>query len=238
MKLSIVIPVYNESRRIKKTLCELFEYLKTLNYDYEVIIVNDGSKDNTIAIASESSNSKTLIIDNPKNKGKGFVVRQGMLAATGDYILFMDADMATPIDQLPLFIECLNNGAQFAYAIRTHQKYDNKKRFLLGLGFLFLAHLFALKEPVIDTQCGFKMFNKETANFIFSKMRINGGVFDVEMFFIAQKHKIKGRYISVLWDAVPGSTINIFKCILFDPIDLIRIRIYDILGFYRHNQTK
>ncbi len=233
MNISVVIPAYNESKRISKSLLELEDYLKIIKCNYEIIVVNDGSKDNTSETVKALNIDKLKLIDYKPNKGKGYAVRKGMLEAEGDYILFMDADMATPIDQLPLFVEALDKGAQFAYGIRTYQKYDNKKRFILGIGFVLLAHLLVLQSPVLDTQCGFKIFKKDAAKFIFNKMRINGGTFDIEMFYIAQKNNISGSFIPVRWIDVQGSTINILKCILFDPFDLIRIRLNGIFNLYK-----
>jgi dolichyl-phosphate beta-glucosyltransferase len=233
MRLSVVIPVYNESHRIENTLSVLTDYLSTFYPDYEVLVANDGSKDDTVKIVRDFERRNVRLLDNGVNHGKGYVVRQGMLEATGDYILFMDADMATPIDQLPLFIKALDAGANFAYGIRTYQKYEKKRRLILGLGMVALAHIIVLSKPVIDTQCGFKAFRRDVSRLLFRKMRISGGTFDIEMFFLSQLYNLEGVGIPVFWNNVPGSRINMLKCVLFDPIDMIRIRLNHIMGYYK-----
>jgi len=197
-----------------------------------VLVVSDGSSDATVAIAQSFAGRRVQVLANPRNHGKGYVVRQGMLAATGDYVLFMDADMATPIDQLPLFLAALDQGAPFAYGIRTYQKYDHNFRLILGLGFVMLAHLLVLRQPVMDTQCGFKIFRREIAQRMFKRLRISGGIFDLELFLIAQRLHLDGTCIPVRWNHVPGSRINIPKCVIGDPLDMLRIRCHDLLGHY------
>lgn len=232
MKLSVVIPAYNESHRLGATLTELCDYLKEHYPDYEVLVVNDGSRDATAAIACSFAGRGVRLLDNARNRGKGAVVRQGMLAAAGERVLFMDADMATPIDQLPLFHKALDEGAPFAYGIRTYQKYETNGRLILGLGFLLLAHLVVLRRPVSDSQCGFKLFRREVAQAIFARMRINGGTFDLELFCVAQRLGHEGACVPVRWLNQPGSRINIVKCLVQDPCDMLRIRINDTLKRY------
>lgn len=237
--LSIVIPAFNEEHRIVASLKETTAYLASKKFDYEIIVVDDGSKDATVrTIENNFGRSGYLkVFKNGCNRGKGYSVRRGILEAKGEYILFCDADNATPIHELDRFIKVLQgNSADFAYGVRIIREQAGllKKilRAVLGRGFLFLAHLIVLKKSIFDSQCGFKCFKRKTAQDIFKRALIENGVFDVEIFFIAQKFGYAGVPIPVSWRHVPGSTINIFKCVLQDPFSMLRIRINDISKKY------
>lgn len=237
--LSIVIPAFNEEHRIVKSLEEITAYLDSKDFAYEIIVVDDGSSDSTVkAIENNFNNNENLrILQNGLNRGKGYSVRRGVLDAKGEYILFCDADNATPIEELDKLIQALQKDeADFAYGIRIIREEASflKKIFrtALGSGFLFLAHSIVLEKPVIDTQCGFKCFKRRVAQDIFRRVLIENGVFDVEVFFIAQKLRYMGAAVPVAWKYIPGSTINVWKCILGDPFSMLKIKLNDLLKRY------
>jgi dolichyl-phosphate beta-glucosyltransferase len=243
MNLSIIIPAYNEQKRILKTLESLNNYLSRQDYEYEIIVVNDGSKDNTVKVVNEKVNEiKNLkIIDNEKNNGKGFVVKQGMMAATGKYRLFMDADNSTSIDHIekawPLFAE------GYEIVIGSRDSKDAKGaiqavsqpflRILLGNIGNLIIQFFAI-PGIWDTQCGFKVFTEKAVLSIFPKMKIDRWGFDIEALFIARisGYKKKIGIIPVNWindsESKVGLSgyIQVFK-------ELFQIRFYHLKGCYK-----
>ncbi|MFH0937839.1 MAG: dolichyl-phosphate beta-glucosyltransferase [Planctomycetota bacterium] len=233
--LSVVIPAYNESRRIKQTFREIREWLdKHFSQRYEVIVVDDGSRDNTVALVEEEAAQwpNLRLLRQPKNFGKGAAVRRGCLDARYEYVLFMDADHATPIEELCAFFPKIKNGFEIVAGVRTYQETEDRSRRIMGLSLLILAHLFVFKKAVVDSQCGFKLFRREVCQEIFSRCRTNGGMIDIEIFYLA--HKL-GRHIwfaPVYWHNKAGSTINVLRCVLFDPFDLMAIRWRGLRGVY------
>ncbi len=218
MHLSVIIPAYNEEKRIIKTLESLNSYLSRQDYEYEIIVVNDGSKDNTFNVVNERIGEiKNLrIINNKENRGKGFVVRQGMLECKGKYRLFMDADNSTSIDHVEKMWPLLAEGNDIVIGSRDSK--DNPegkqevpqsflKRFLGNAGNLMIQ---ALAVPGIwDTQCGFKLFTQKAASDIFSRTIIDGWGFDIEALFIARIKKYKIGVIPVKWVNDPNSKVGI-----------------------------
>jgi dolichyl-phosphate beta-glucosyltransferase len=236
--LSIVIPAYNESHRIVKSMEEIIEYLESKIFSSEIIVVDDGSTDDTARIVEEKFRGNNVkVIRNGQNRGKGYTVRNGMLAAKGKYVLFADADNATPIKELNrLLREIEEEDIDFAYGIRLIRReggfVKNLIRKIIGRGFLFLAHAIVLKDFIYDTQCGFKCFRRSAARKIFEKALIESGVFDVEIFFLAEKFGLRGTPVPVHWRHMPGSTINVYKCIIGDPFSMMRIKLNDMMGKY------
>ena len=225
--LSVVIPAYNERKRIVQTFNEIRVWLdEHFAGRYEVLVVDDGSRDNTCAIVdAEAAKWKELsLLRQPRNLGKGAAVRRGCLAAKNDYVLFMDADHATPIDELRAFFPKLEAQYNMVAGVRTFQEDESKSRRVLGLGLLMLAHVIVFEKAVVDSQCGFKIFRREVCQKIFSRCRIDGGMIDVEIFCIAHNLNEHIWYAPVHWDNKEGSTINVLRCIINDPFDLLLIR--------------
>ena len=231
MYLSVVIPAYNEERRLPKTLEEIDDYLRRQSYDYEIIVVNDGSKDKTAEVVRcLTPGVKHLrLIDNKENNGKGFVARQGLLEAKGEYRLFTDADNSTSIDQIEkMWIE-FKNGYDIVIGSRDVKGavLDPPQPFLrnviLGKGFkLFRKFIIGLWR-IEDTQCGFKCFTRESAEKIFPKCKINRFAFDPEILVVAKKSGYKIKEIPVLWKNDPESKVK-FKSMLKMAADLVKIR--------------
>ena len=239
MHLSVVIPAYNEEKRTPKTLREIDKYLRKQNYDYEIIVVSDGSRDKTAEVVRRlSSQIKHLrVIDNKKNHGKGFVVRQGLKEAKGRYLLFTDADNSTSIDQVEKILPELEKGFDIVIGSR-----DVKgavldppqpwiRSVILGEGFKLFRKIVIGLWGIEDTQCGFKAFKREVINKVFPKCQIDRFAFDPEILVLAKRAGFKIKEIPVYWKNDPESKVK-FKNMIKMALDLIKIRINLIKGVY------
>ncbi len=204
-KLSVVIPAYNEASRISHTLLAVSDYLKNQAYEYEILVVNDGSKDNTAGVVRdlEPSIQNLHLIDNKENHGKGWVTKQGMLAATGDVRLFMDADNSTAVDEVEKMLPLFDQGYEVVIGSRriqgsvitVHQPWF---RDFLGGVFRLIVHT-AVPIGVTDSQCGFKAFSGTAAQAIFPKQSIYRWAFDVEILALARKMGFKLKEVPITW---------------------------------------
>ena len=237
--LSVIIPTYKESKRLPRTLDEIVPYLSKFP-SYEILVVDDNSPDGTGEIVNRygSTNPNIKLITQPGKIGKGAAVRRGCLEANGRYVLFMDADHSTPINELDAFLTMMNTHPCDAIAgVRTYQDDESRGRRIIGLLGQLLAHVIVFQKAVVDSQCGFKLFTREAAQKIFPLARVDGGMLDVELFYIMHKYGISCRFIPVSWANKPDSRINIPACIIRDPIDMLRIRWRDLLGVYLNPLT-
>ena len=227
--LSIVIPVYNESNRVHLCIQALTEYLPTLGFETEVVFVDDGSPDNTVAKIRELSPTfKYDIVSYTPNRGKGEAVRQGMLHAKGAYRLFMDADMSTPINELEKFLPYMNNGSDVIIGSRKTKgahilKSQPLWRKKLGEVFTLMSNVL-LVPGVTDFTCGFKVFSKTAAETIFTRQKIERWGFDAEILFIAAKHGFKIIEVPVNWINDAGTKVELKKDVLRSLNDLYQIR--------------
>lgn len=236
ISVSVVIPAYNESANIERSLSAILYYLNNKEYDFEVIVVNDGSKDNTLDLAKKFL-PEIRILENPGNKGKGYTVKNGMLNATKENVLFLDADLATPIEELENALRFINEypiviGSRNLResVILTAQPYYRQ---MMGKIFALLARAIA-GINVKDSQCGFKMMKREVAQKIFPKMTITGWCFDVELLFLAQLENYKIKEMPVRWiDNAATTKIKPFKSSLEMFRDLLKVR-----GNYRKGLYK
>ena len=238
--LSIVIPAYNEENRIGRTLKETFDYLDQQNYDSEVIVVNDGSRDHTIDKVREfepRGRGRLRLIENPGNRGKGYSVRNGMLHARGEIALFYDADLSTPTSEIIKVIEPIaadQFDVVFGSRMLNYELIGTHQSFLRELrgrgGNLFLRVMLDLQFK--DTQCGFKAFRRETVNSVFPLQRINGWGFDIEILFITQKQGWRLLETPVKWDHVDGSKVTILGSTINVLMEVMTIRINDLTGKY------
>ncbi len=215
--LSVIIPAYNEEKRISKTLFEIDKYLSERDYQYQIIVVDDGSKDKTVEVVEKLKElvANLSVIKNAKNHGKAWVVRQGMLEADGQIRLFTDADNATSIDHFEKMIPLFEQGDDLV--IGSRDKKDAKgakqavpqsfiKRQLGNLGNL-LIQLLAVRG-IWDTQCGFKAFTANAAEDIFSRCQIDQWGLDIEVLAIARKLGYKIGIIPVYWVNDPHSKVS------------------------------
>jgi dolichyl-phosphate beta-glucosyltransferase len=215
IQLSIVIPAYNEQARLPRTALETIRWCTTRNLDFELIITDDGSRDGTLALGRlfEEGDARIRTLACP-HMGKGAAVRMGMLNSKGRFVLFMDADGATPLNEIPKLLAAIEEGHDVAIGSRVVQHpgevevKTSLKRRLIGRVFAFLVNLFAI-EGIADTQCGFKMFRREVIAAIFSRQRIVGFAFDVEILYIARRLSLSIAEIPVNWIAQPGSKVNL-----------------------------
>lgn len=241
MHLSIIVPAYNEEKNLEKNINKYNEYLNQQSYDYEIIIVNDGSVDDTKKIANKLAlkNKKIKLINNKINKGKGAAVRTGLMSATGDFRLFIDADGATSINHLDKVWPCFKNGYNIVIGSRSAKDangaYQAKpqpawKRLLGACGNHFIQ--FLTIKGIHDTQCGFKILTKEAVLKIAPKMTINRWLFDTEMLVIAEAHGYKIAKIPVEWFNSPNSRVGI-KGYFSSLKDIVKIKYNLITGKYR-----
>lgn len=216
--LSVIIPAYNEEKRISNTLLDIDKYLSKQDYSYEIIVVSDGSKDKTAAIVNKFSDliKNLRLIDNKENHGKGWVVRQGILEAKGRYRLFMDADNATTIDHFEKMIPLFKQGFKVIIGSRDKKDAPGAKQ-AVAQSFLkrqignfgnILIQLLAV-SGIWDTQCGFKAFTNKATNDIFERCLIDRWGFDIEALAIARKLDYKIGIIPVNWVNDPESKVSL-----------------------------
>ena len=232
--LSVVIPTFNEVHRLPQTLREIRPYLEREYPAHEVIVVDDRGVDGTAEAVLEVGKTwpELRLLRQPRNIGKGAAVRRGMLDARCDLILFMDADHATPITEMEKFMPFFEtHGRDVVVGVRTYQD-DSKWRRIVGLVLQILSHLIVFDRAVVDSQCGFKCFTADVARTVFRLSRIDGGMFDVEIFAIMQRLGIRPYYEQIRWANKAGSRINTIKCMICDPFDMMVIRFNGMLGRY------
>mmetsp|Transcript_11078 Transcript_11078/g.17517 ORF Transcript_11078/g.17517 Transcript_11078/m.17517 type:complete len:306 (-) Transcript_11078:55-972(-) len=235
VKLSIIVPAYNEEERIKKMLDDTLAYLKTKDFSAEIIIVDDGSKDKTTAIGLEYSESvgtsNLRVLTLKENQGKGGAVQQGMLHARGELLLMADADAATEIRDLDKLLVAMESsrdsktGHGIVVGSRAHmeEKSVAKRKWyrsVLMYGFHCLVYGLAVKT-VRDTQCGFKLFTRPTARVLFTTMNLRRWCFDVELLHIAEKLKMPIREVPVNWQEIPGSKLRLLEASILMGRDLV-----------------
>jgi glycosyltransferase involved in cell wall biosynthesis len=226
-EISIVIPAYNEEKRIEKSLQEIIKYCKNNFQKYEVIVVDDGSKDKTREIVRRYS-EKVKLVENGVNRGKGYSVRQGILQAQHGLILFSDSDLATPIKEVAKMIEEIDQGHDVVIASRNMKESDIQikqplYRQLLGKSFPLLVNMITL-PGFKDTQCGFKLFKKEAGQKIVRLQTLERFSFDVEILFIAKKLGYKIKEVPVTWIDQPGSKVSVGRDSFKMLKDLVLIR--------------
>ncbi len=214
--LSVIIPAYNEENKIKETLGVVYNYLVRQNYSWEAIVVSDGSSDKTVEMVSEFISNKPgfNLIANSLNHGKGFVVRQGMLQAQGDFRLFTDADNSTSIEQIekfwPYFAEGYDTviGSIEISGAKINERAQWYRRFL-GHYSKYLIRIVAGLWQIHDTQRGFKCFTAKSAQDIFSRAKINRFGFDIEVLALAKKIGYKIKEVPVIWNNPGGSSVHL-----------------------------
>ena len=225
--VSIVIPAYNEEKRIKETIIALRSYLKAKKYTYEIIAVDDGSTDGTLSVLRDIFSADLRIITITKS-GKGKAVKEGVLAANYEYVFFMDADLSTKAEEIETFVEIFKKEPETGVIIGSRYLPEDSViiqppfRNLVGKTFSFVKSKL-LGINFYDSQCGFKAFRMDAAKKIFSKSVIKGFSFDVEILYIALLNGIKVKEVSVDWRHRPGGHVNIIADSVPMLLELIHI---------------
>ena len=226
--LSIVLPAHNEEQRLPQTLLQLNEFIKNQPYGVEIVIVENASSDRTLEIAREfAEKNKNVLVIHEERPGKGLAVKQGMLAASGDFRFFCDVDFSMPVDQIPRFLPPQLNGVDIAIASREAKgavRYDEPLyRHFVGRIFNMMVWVLAL-PGINDTQCGFKCFSAEASNRLFPLQTIDGWTFDVEILAIAKKLGYKIVEIPVPWYYQPQSKVRVVRDFMRTFKELIKVR--------------
>jgi glycosyltransferase involved in cell wall biosynthesis len=234
-----VIPAYNEGERLGPTLDRVLTFICQHPWDAEVIVVNDGSKDQTAAVVgnyAQKSGGIIRLIENPGNRGKGYSVRNGVLNSTGDIILFTDADLSAPIEEATKLIAALADGADIAIGSRWSRSELQTQRQSLSrqaLGRIFNGLLrILLRLDFKDTQCGFKAFRLQAAKTLFPLQRIERWGFDPEILFLARKRGFRVAEIPVRWGHDTRTRINPLMDGARMVAEMFRIRWYSVSGKY------
>jgi glycosyltransferase involved in cell wall biosynthesis len=241
LEYSIVIPAYNESARLGATLEKVLAYVHAQGWDAEVIVVNDGSRDNTAdIIRSFSKKDRTVrLVENPGNRGKGYSVRNGMLNARGRVVLFSDADLSSPIEEAPKLFAALDQGADIAIGSRWLRAESQTQRQPLHRQIFGRIYNLILRATLglqfADTQCGFKAFKQPAVEAIFPLQKIERWGFDPEILFLACKLRFKVKEVSVAWGHSGGTRINPLVDGSRMVMEMLRIRWYDLSGKYDSN---
>lgn len=235
--LSVIIPAFNEILRLRKTLPELREFLRQTDFTWEVVLVDDGSEDDTSQIPQNIfTENEFQIVRYETNRGKGYAVKKGVQASRGEFCLITDADLSTPLVEFLKLKTYLDQGYDIAIGSRALSESNvvvpqSGFRQGMGKGFNFLIKTLGLGD-FMDTQCGFKYCRREKVLPIFSKMRINRFCFDVELLFIAKNWGLKIKEVPVEWHNCDSSKVHV----IWSPIqmlwDLIKIRVNAFRGIY------
>ncbi|HKV27187.1 MAG TPA: dolichyl-phosphate beta-glucosyltransferase [Candidatus Acidoferrales bacterium] len=229
LELSVIIPAYNEGRRLPRTLERVRGYLGGTRAAAEVIVVDDGSRDGTAEVVARFQNEmrELRLVSNGQNRGKGYSVRRGMLEARGRVALFTDADLSAPIEEAGKLLEALETAdvaiGSRAVDRRLIEVHQSRARELAGIFFNWIVRLFTgLRFQ--DTQCGFKAFAMPESRIIFEQQRIEDFGFDPEILFLAQRHGLRTAEVPVRWAHDPATKVHVMRDSARMFVDLLRIR--------------
>jgi len=237
IELSIIVPSYNEELRLPASLDRIAAYVAGSGRSTEVLVVDDGSKDRTAAVAAAYAGSipNLRVLANGENRGKGYSVRHGMLEARGKIVLFTDADLSAPIeeaDKLLAVMErydlAIGSRAMDRSLIKVH---ESQFREFAGIVFNKIVRT-VLRLPFVDTQCGFKAFGRERCRIIFEQQRIERFGFDPELLYLARRHGLRALEIPVHWSHSPATKVNMMRDSIQMFLDVFTIRWNALLGRY------
>jgi len=236
--LSVVVPAYNEARRIQSTLREIDAYLALQGYAAEIVVVDDGSEDETAAVVRSLAVDFSVPVRLRRyrgNRGKGFALKVGFGAARGDRILFTDADLSTPIEEAALLLGALQRGADVAIGTRKSDgaRISIRQPWLREkLGLVFTLIVQALVADVTDATCGFKAFRGDVGRDLFARLRIDDWSFDAELLWVAHLRRYRVEEVPVRWADRPGTKVRLLRDVLGSLLGLVRIRANSALSRY------
>lgn len=239
IKLSVIVPAYNEESRLKEGFNHYYSYLSKLDYAWELIFVNDGSTDRTLQILEKLAKKKLdiKIITYSKNRGKGFAIVVGVRASKGQYVLFTDIDHSVPIETIETFYDYFDNG--YSVVIGSRRVYgakimirQNLLRESMGRVFTFLVRFF-INWKIRDATCGFKAFERKVAKKLFQKLLIYDWAFDAEILYLCKKYQIKLAQAPVRWSDVRGTKVSLKRDVLRSFVGLLKIRLNDFQRLYQ-----
>jgi len=242
-RISIIIPAKDEQERLPSFLKAVIEYCQKSSHTYEIVVVDDGSKDQTAtaALIFQKEFPALKVISLERNHGKGYAVRQGFLAAQGEIVLFLDADGSTGVEEIERYLDCFDQGYDIVIGSRVlsdGQSHVHARiyRRCMGAVFNFLVSSILIKG-IKDTQCGFKMFRSSNIPTLFSHLYLEGFGFDLEILYLAQKMNLRIKEVAVNWKHVEGSKINILRDSLRMFWNIIQIR-YIFKYDHKHPNTR
>jgi glycosyltransferase involved in cell wall biosynthesis len=237
-QLSIVVPSFNEEKRLPATLERIAAYIERSGRATEVIVVDDGSTDGTAGVAESFRDriGSLRVLSNGQNRGKGYSVRRGSLEAKGDIVLFTDADLSAPIEEAGKLLEKLG---EYDVAIGSRavnraliEVHESPFREFAGIVFNWIVRMI-LRLPFVDTQCGFKAFKREKSRIIFEQQTIERFGFDPELLYLARHHGLKTAEVAVRWAHSPATKISMWRDSAQMFLDVLIIRWNGLLGKYR-----
>jgi dolichyl-phosphate beta-glucosyltransferase len=241
-QISVVIPAYNEEVRILPTVGAVAAYMCARGEPWELIVADDGSYDSTVPLLEGLSFPNMKVLRAERNAGKGNAVRRGMSVARGHYVLFLDADQSTPIEQFDRMLRyVVDGGFDVAVGSRAARgatvSSKSRLRHILSWGLQVLVRVF-FGIRIRDTQCGFKLFKADVAKDLFGRQVIDGFSFDLELIYLAGRLGYRVAEVPVDWIDAPGSKVEELKVVIGFLGDLLRIRVSDLRGVYsdRHRR--
>jgi len=244
-QISIIIPAFNEEKRLGATLARIREYFATREpalAGVEIIVVDDGSTDGTAGVARDFARSAPCVrvVANGHNRGKGHSVREGILEARGRVALFTDADLSSPIYECERLFEAIDSGSDVAIGSRAIDRtliavHQSPFRETAGIIFNRLVRAFT-GLSIEDTQCGFKAFRLPECRVIFEQQRIEGFGFDPEILFLAHRHGLRIAEVPVCWSHDPATKVHVYRDSIEMFMDLLRIRFNAVIGKYPRMQ--
>jgi|YNPMSStandDraft_1061717.scaffolds.fasta_scaffold05144_2 dolichyl-phosphate beta-glucosyltransferase len=233
--LSIVIPAYNEEEILRTNLSKIVKYLNGHKLDWEMIVVDDGSRDKTPEIVKSSGDKRVILLSLGRNMGKGKALKEGVLRTNGKFVIFMDADLSVPLRFIKPMLDLLEGSPVVIGSRRTEKsrilKHQPFVREAMGRVYTFIARLVS-GVKLKDFTCGFKGFSQKAAKMIFGKSVINRWSYDTEIIFLAHKFGFKIDQLPVEWLNREDSRVRLGKDTITSFVDLLRIRINNFRGVY------
>jgi dolichyl-phosphate beta-glucosyltransferase len=238
-ELSVVVPVFDEELVLERSLGELTAFLTAFGRPFEVVCVDDGSRDASPRVLRDARarDPRIVVLTQEHNRGKGAAVRAGMLAARGELAVFMDADLSTPLEELRALVAALESGADVAIGNRRAAgavitRRQPKLREWLGRGFTLVTRVL-LVPGIEDFTCGFKGFRRAAARAVFERSTLDGWAFDAELLAIARAHGLRVAQVPVRWRHEDDSKVRLVRAVLGSSRDLARILARRLSGAYR-----